>query len=96
MPTDKEDREITKRASKDGTLLSDKELEAMKPASEFPAIMKALKKGRGTQKAPIKKQVTLRLDSEVDEYFRSTGKGWQGRLSKVLKRYVEDEKKKSA
>ena len=40
---------------------------------------------RGPQVAPTKKQVTLRLDPDVIDKFRATGKGWQARMNEVLK-----------
>ena len=33
-----------------------------------------------------KKQVTLRLDSDVLDKFRSTGKGWQSRINAELRK----------
>lgn len=33
-----------------------------------------------------KKQVTLRLDADVIERFRATGKGWQSRLNETLRK----------
>jgi uncharacterized protein (DUF4415 family) len=33
-----------------------------------------------------KKQVTLRLDPEVIEKFRATGKGWQSRINAELRK----------
>jgi len=52
-----------------------------RPAAEvFPEIIAAWRKrrGRGPQKAPTKKLVSLRLDRDVLERFRKTGPGWQG------------------
>jgi uncharacterized protein (DUF4415 family) len=36
-----------------------------------------------------KKQVTLRLDPDILEFFRSQGRGYQSRINAVLRRYVE-------
>jgi uncharacterized protein (DUF4415 family) len=35
-----------------------------------------------------KRQVTLRLDTEVLDWFKSTGAGYQSRMNAVLKAYV--------
>ena len=35
-----------------------------------------------------KEQITLRLDADVLEHFRGTGKGYQSRINAVLKSYV--------
>jgi len=51
----------------------------------------AIKKLRpvGRPKAEITKQpVSIRLSSDVLEYFKSTGKGWQTRMDEVLMAYV--------
>lgn len=36
-----------------------------------------------------KVRVTLRLDPKVLDYYRSTGRGWQTRISEVLRRAVK-------
>jgi uncharacterized protein (DUF4415 family) len=36
-----------------------------------------------------KKQLTLRIDADVVEYFRSQGPGYQRRMNAVLRRYVQ-------
>ena len=42
---------------------------------------------RGRPKAMVtKKSVTLRLDPDVLEIFRATGKGWQGRMNEALRK----------
>ena len=33
-----------------------------------------------------KKQVTLRLDADLIDRFRATGKGWQSRINKALRK----------
>ena len=40
-----------------------------------------------------KKPITLRLDSDILEWFRSTGKGYQTRINAILKSYVKSHKK---
>ena len=36
-----------------------------------------------------KRQITLRIDQDVVEYFRSQGPGYQRRMNAVLRRYVQ-------
>jgi uncharacterized protein (DUF4415 family) len=43
---------------------------------------------RGPQKTPVKERVSLRLSSEVVDYFKAGGSGWQTRLDQALKEYV--------
>jgi uncharacterized protein (DUF4415 family) len=35
-----------------------------------------------------KQQVTMRFDADVLEYFRSQGRGWQGRMNAVLRSFI--------
>ncbi len=76
--------------------MTDEELASMRPAKEAlpPKLYKALVKmqrerekmrGRPPVEKP-KKQVTLRLDDDVVEAFRASGKGWQGRINAALRK----------
>lgn len=40
-------------------------------------------------KVPAKQPVTLRLDTDVLEWFKSQGKGYQTRINKLLRSYME-------
>jgi uncharacterized protein (DUF4415 family) len=60
-----------------------------RPTSEvLPELVKLWRKRgeRGPQKAPTKKQVTLRLDKDVVDRFRATGAGWQSRMNEALRK----------
>jgi uncharacterized protein (DUF4415 family) len=52
----------------------------------FPVLAEKMRRGRGPQKAPTKIAVQLRLDRDVVERFRASGKGWQSRINEILKR----------
>ncbi|MFN3433835.1 MAG: BrnA antitoxin family protein [Sphingomonas sp.] len=56
-----------------------------RPLAEFPELAAAFAKLRGPQRAPTKKQVTLRLDQDVIAKFRATGPGWQARINAALR-----------
>jgi len=60
----------------------------MLPADLYAALIARKPGQRGKQKKPTKKPVYLRLDSEVVEHFKSTGKGWQSRINNFLKAAV--------
>jgi uncharacterized protein (DUF4415 family) len=68
------------------------DIRAMRPMAEVlpPELVKIIlsrKRGeRGPQKAPTKQQVTLRLDRDVLERFRSSGPGWQARINNALRK----------
>jgi uncharacterized protein (DUF4415 family) len=59
-----------------------------KSLDHFPELAKLVRgRGeRGPQKTPTKQQVTLRLDRDVLERFRSTGEGWQSRINEALRK----------
>jgi len=35
------------------------------------------------------RQVTMRFDADVLEFFKTGGRGWQGRMNAVLRRFME-------
>jgi uncharacterized protein (DUF4415 family) len=56
---------------------------------ELVEIIKNRKVGeRGPQIAPVKQQVTLRIDADVLNTFRATGAGWQSRINDALRKAV--------
>ena len=61
----------------------------MRPASEaLPGFVGRWRRTRGKQKAPIKRQITIRLDADVVDHFKNRGAGWQTRLNAELRRAV--------
>lgn len=60
-----------------------------RPVSEaHPQVVEAYRRRRGKQKAPTKEQLTIRLDADLVAHFRKTGKGWQTRINKSLRKAV--------
>jgi uncharacterized protein (DUF4415 family) len=43
--------------------------------------------------APIKQPISIRLDADLLDFFKSQGSGYQGRINKVLRHYMESVKK---
>ena len=67
--------------------LTDEEMAKAKPFAEaLPALAASIRKGRGPNKAPTKKLITLRLSGSVIERYKSGGEGWQSRIDADLKR----------
>lgn len=44
---------------------------------------------------PVKKQVTLRLDTDMLEWFRGQGDRYQTRINQALREYMEDHRRAS-
>ncbi|MCZ7466447.1 BrnA antitoxin family protein [Rhizobium rhizogenes] len=41
-----------------------------------------------------KQSISIRLDQDVVDFFKSTGKGYQTRMNAVLRHYVHEQKKR--
>ena len=70
--------------------MTDDELSRMVPAKsvlppEFFEAVEAARRGRPRIENP-RQLVSLRLDRDLLESFRSTGKGWQTRLNETLRK----------
>lgn len=52
------------------------------------AIRKAFPKKPGRPAGETKEQVTLRIDKDVLEKLRASGRGWQSRVNEVLRKAV--------
>jgi uncharacterized protein (DUF4415 family) len=55
------------------------------PADLVEVIAKRKPGERGPQKAPTKELISIRLDKDVLEHFRNTGRGWQVRVNEFLR-----------
>ena len=44
---------------------------------------------RGPQIAPLKKQLSLRLDPDIVDWFKEKGRGYQTRMNEALREYIE-------
>lgn len=88
--TDEEEAEIQRQIADDpdSAEATDEELALARPFAEaFPDLMESIRRARG--RPPVarpKQQISLRLEPEVIEKFKATGKGWQARINEVLKR----------
>jgi len=87
--TDEEEAEIQRQiaADPDDSDLTDEQIARAKPFAEaFPDLMESIRRARGRPPADDPKlPVTIRLDRDVVDKFKATGKGWQGRINAVLK-----------
>jgi len=74
----------------DSPPLSDEMLSRMKPVKEnHPSIPKRV---RGPQTEPLKIPVSIRLNPDVVEYFKSQGKGWHTKINNILYDYMQTRK----
>jgi uncharacterized protein (DUF4415 family) len=87
--TDAEEAEIQAMIASDpdSPELTDEQIAQAKPFAEvFPELAASIRKGRGPNKAPTKKLVSLRLSGQVIDKYKQGGPGWQSRIDDDLKR----------
>lgn len=67
--------------------LTDEQIAEARPFVEvFPELAASIRKGRGPNKAPTKKLVSLRLSGQVIDAYKAKGPGWQSRIDADLRR----------
>ena len=71
--------------------LTDEEIARLRPAPEvFAEMGLPLPRPRGRpRKARPKQKVTLRLDADLLEELRASGKGWQTRVNAALRQWLK-------
>ena len=88
--TDEEEAEIQRMIAEDPDdyEATDEELAQAKPFAEaFPDLAESIRRSRGRPpKADAKLAVTLRLDPDTVERFKSQGPDWRARMGAALKR----------
>jgi uncharacterized protein (DUF4415 family) len=60
------------------------------------AAKEMARRARGPQKTPTKRMVSLRLDGDVLERWRASGKGWQGRINDTLAQHAPRRRAKAS
>ena len=56
---------------------------------EMPEVKDWSRAERGRFYRPVKRQITLRLDADVIDFFERGGKGYQTRMNEALREWVE-------
>ncbi len=51
---------------------------------------------RGLKPVVRKKQLTLRMDSDVIEWFKKQGRGYQTKINSLLRAYMEEHRRRAA
>lgn len=61
--------------------------------SDAPELPEAIWQIAKTHVVEPKRQITLRIDGDVIDFFKDTGRRYQTRINAVLRAYVEAQKK---
>jgi uncharacterized protein (DUF4415 family) len=66
---------------------------SLQAVGEEPKRRYVLLRDVGVLYRPIKKPVTLRLDADVIAWFKKSGRGYQTRINRALRKIMKDEVK---
>ena len=69
--------------------MSDEEIDLSDCPEVTPELFAKAVVRRGLPATPTETQVTLRLDSDVLEWFKSQGQGYQTQINQLLRAYME-------
>ena len=97
MPTDEEDAKTREGIAQDSDNQewTDEMFANSIPYPVYMAQRKKLKAGRPLVNGIAKKPVTLRIDEDLVDQLRASGKGWQTRLNAQIRQWVNEETKDS-
>jgi uncharacterized protein (DUF4415 family) len=91
-PTNQEDAAINRGIAQDldSPEWTEDDFRAARPASEAvpEVVADYTRRTRGPQRAPTKTLVSLRVDRDVIDRLRASGRGWQARANAALRRAV--------
>lgn len=85
-------RNLTKKQQKEIELLAEMP-DSKIDTSDTPEMTHWDQAVAGQFYRPVKKQVTLRLDADLLEWFRSQGNKYQTRINQALREYVNTHRK---
>lgn len=88
--TDEEEARIQRGIAEDpdNPEWTEEDFQNARPFAEvFPELAERIRRARGRPAVEKpKRQISLRLDPDVIDAFKATGKGWQGRINEVLRK----------
>lgn len=77
-------RKATSRKSKDADSIDLSDIPEVPPADFARGLVR-----KGLKPVGRKAQVTLRIDADVIEWFRTRGRGYQTRINSILRAYKD-------
>jgi len=72
--------------------MKDKDIDLTETPEITPEMFARAVVRKGLKPVPRKEQLTLRIDSDVVEWFRKQGQGYQTRINALLRAYMEAHK----
>ncbi len=92
-------RSTTKKSETDWKridAMKDEDIDLSDIPEVTPEMFARAVRRRNFKPIPRKKQLTLRIDSEVVEWYKKQGRGYQTRINSLLRAYMEEHLRKSA
>ncbi len=95
-------RSITKKSETDQTdwkridAMKDEEIDFSDIPEITPEIFARAVRRRNFKPIPRKRQLTLRVDSDVIDWYKKQGPGYQTRINSLLRAYMKEHKRKTA
>lgn len=89
-------RKLTKKQQKELSVLAARPDEQI-DTDDVPEVRDWSGARRGVFYRPVKQQLTLRLDADLVQWFKShapQGRGYQTRINRALRDYVEEQERK--
>ncbi|HEY8184782.1 MAG TPA: BrnA antitoxin family protein [Pyrinomonadaceae bacterium] len=89
-------RSTTKKSEADQTdwkrihALKDEDIDLSEIPEVTPEMFARAFRRRNFKPIPRKKQLTLRVDSDVVDWYKSQGPGYQTRINSLLRAYMEE------
>ncbi|ARR54556.1 hypothetical protein HY78_14515 [Rhizorhabdus wittichii DC-6] len=76
---------MVKRASTIGLKADPRDPDDFDASEEAIELALEDRRHRGPQRAPTKRQLTVRFDQDVVEHYKAGGRGWQARMNADLR-----------
>jgi len=76
--------------------MTDKQIDFSDTPEVTPDMFARAVVRRGLKPVPRKEQLTIRVDSDVLEWYRQQGPGYQTRINALLRAYMQERAKKAA
>ena len=95
-------RSITKKSETDQTdwkridAMKDEEIDFSDIPEITPEIFARAVRRRNFKPIPRKRQLTLRVDRDVIDWYKKQGPGYQTRINSLLRAYMKEHKRKTA
>jgi len=87
---------VNKKSIKSDLAFIDRMKDSEIDYSDIPALDKTFLKRATVAWPPVKKQLTIRLDADVLDWLKESGRGYQTRINRILRVAMESQPPKAS